>query len=83
MKSNSRFALINSATVALLFGCGGSQPPIDAAGAGAPNRSVPRQHGREESWMLPEAKSAKRLLYLSPERKSSSTTIRRLRKSVC
>lgn len=65
MKSISRFALINGLITALLVGCGGSQPPIDTAGAGAPNRSVLRQHGREDSWMLPEAKSAKRLLYLS------------------
>jgi hypothetical protein len=47
-----------SAAAALLAGCGGSQPPIGAAGA-MPQTSANTAHAdRGKSWMLPEAKSS-------------------------
>jgi hypothetical protein len=65
MKSIARSALVVVAPVALLTACGGSQPPINVAGAPSQSRAIPMEHGRGDSWMLPEAKSAERLLYLS------------------
>lgn len=64
--SSSAAALIVAATVALLTACGGSQPAAVVPGATSQSRTIPMlQHGGGESWMLPQAKSAKRLLYLS------------------
>jgi hypothetical protein len=63
----SRFALSMSAVAPFFAGCGGSQPAI-----GAPN-AMPRTNGiaadfdRGASWMLPEAKRAKGLLYVGDE----------------
>jgi hypothetical protein len=50
----------------LLAGCGGSQPPIAAPGA-MPQSSAIATHADRGTWMLPAAKSAKRLLYVSDE----------------
>jgi streptogramin lyase len=43
--------------VALLAGCGGSQPPIGAPGAMPQTAAISTQADRGKSWMLPEAKS--------------------------
>jgi hypothetical protein len=60
----SRHALTSWAAVAMLAGCGGSQPPIGAPGA-MPQTWTSAVHGeRDGSWMLPEAKS-KDLLYVT------------------
>src|SRR5579862_3229213 len=50
---------------ALLAACGGSQPPIGAPGAMPQSRAVAAHTERNGSWMLPEAKSDKALLYAS------------------
>lgn len=61
-----RYAVSISATAALLSGCGGSQPSIDAPGMmPQPEASVKTAHiNRSASWMLPQAKSDD-LLYVS------------------
>jgi hypothetical protein len=48
-------ALICSATVAMLAGCGGSQPPIGAPGAIPQTSAIAAHAERGKSWMLPEA----------------------------
>ena len=52
----SYLALSISATAAMLLGCGGSQPPIDAPGAMPQSRAIATYAERGGSWMLPEAK---------------------------
>jgi hypothetical protein len=54
-----RYALASCVAVALLAGCGGSQPPIGAAGALPQSRTsaIVTHAERDGSWMLPEAKS--------------------------
>jgi hypothetical protein len=57
-----RRGLICCTAVALFAGCGGPQPPIGAT----PQTSALAAHaGRSKSWMLPEAKSASQLLYVT------------------
>jgi|HubBroStandDraft_5_1064220.scaffolds.fasta_scaffold44702_1 hypothetical protein len=57
----SRYVLSSCVAAALLAGCGGSQPPISAPGAMTQSGAVTTQTQRGGSWMLPEAKSKKRL----------------------
>ena len=57
-------ALCTSAGVALLAGCGGSQPPIGAQGAIPQSRVIAQHAAHGKSWMLPEAKHED-LLYVS------------------
>ena len=52
---------------ALLAGCGGSPPPIGAPGAMPQTSAVAMRAERGTSWMLPEAKRAKELLYISDQ----------------
>jgi hypothetical protein len=59
----SRYALCVGIAVAMLAGCGGSQPPIGAPGA-MPQSAIATHANRGGSWMLPEAKSED-LLYAS------------------
>jgi hypothetical protein len=61
-----RRALSACAAVAIA-GCGGSQPPIGAPGA-MPQTSVITAHAdRAESWMLPQARTIRKLLYISDD----------------
>jgi hypothetical protein len=64
-----RVALSSCAAVAMLAGCGGSQPPIGAPGAMLQSRAIATRPERGGSWMLPEAKSED-LLYASDIRNS-------------
>ena len=59
----SRFALI-WAVVALLAGCGGSQPPIGAPGAMPQTSTLATQANHGKAWILPQAKH-RALLYVS------------------
>ena len=54
----SRCALICFAAVALLAGCGGSQPPIGAPGAMPQASALATNAGRGTSWMSAEAESS-------------------------
>jgi len=76
MRTSVRHLLIGVGVVTLLAGCGGSHVPTGMTGAHqyagsdaaltAPRsiaRTEQQDHGR--SWMLPEAKLAKKLLYVS------------------
>ena len=58
-----RSALSSCAVLALLAGCGGSQPPIGAPGGMSQSRAIATQAGDGRSWMLPEAKK-ENLLYV-------------------
>jgi len=58
------FALPSCVTIALLTGCGASQPPIGATGTMPQSRTIATQAARRRSWMLPEAKNDD-LLYVS------------------
>ncbi len=60
-------ALSRCVTAAVLAGCGGSQPPIGAPGAMPHSRAIATHAERGKSWMLPEAKSTKELLYISDQ----------------
>ena len=62
----SRYALLSCAGVAMLAGCGGSQPSIGAPGAMAQTSASAAQVERRGSWMLPEA-SGEDLLYVTDE----------------
>ena len=59
----ARCALTSCAGAAMLAGCGESQAPIGAPGAMVQASAVAMRAERRGSWMLPEAKQAKRLLY--------------------
>jgi hypothetical protein len=59
----SRYAL-SASVVALLPGCGGSQPPIGTPGAMRQSRAIATHAPRGGSWMLPEAR-VDDLLYVS------------------
>ena len=59
----SRYAQ-SCAAVAMLAGCGGSQPPIGAPGAMPQTSAIATHADRGKSWMLPEAKSED-LVYIS------------------
>ena len=59
----SRYVLCASMSIALLAGCGGSQPPIGALGAMQQTSAIATYAERGGSWMLPEAKSED-LLYI-------------------
>src|ERR1700722_3339045 len=61
----SLYAFSGSAAVALLAGCGGSQPPVAAPGAMMRSYSIARRSDRGKSWMAPDAKAIKELLYIS------------------
>ena len=50
------YALSGGVAVALLAGCGGSQPPIGAPGAMPQTSAIATHADRGKSWMLPEAK---------------------------
>jgi hypothetical protein len=50
-------ALGGGVALALLAGCGGSQPPTGATGAMAQTSAIATHADRGKSWMLPEAKS--------------------------
>jgi hypothetical protein len=56
--------VLNYVVVAMLAGCGGSQPPVRAPGAMAQTSALVTHADRGKSWMAPEAQS-KDLLYLS------------------
>jgi hypothetical protein len=64
--SLSRYALTSCVAVAMLAGCGGSQPSIGALGTMPQSRAIGQHGDRGKSWMLPEAKSED-LLYVSEE----------------
>jgi hypothetical protein len=51
-------------TAALLAACGGSQPATGAADAMSESRAITAHAERGGSWMLPEAKKIKELLYV-------------------
>ena len=53
----SLYATSVGVAVAMLSGCGGSQPPIGASGAMPQSRAIATHAVRSGSWMLPEAKS--------------------------
>ena len=57
-------ALSIGGALALLVGCGGSQPPIGTPGAMLQTSAIATHAGRGRSWMLPEAKNSD-LLYIS------------------
>ena len=59
----SRYVLGVCAAVAMLAGCGGSQPPIGTPGAMPQTSALATHADRGTSWMLPDAKS-KDLLYV-------------------
>ncbi len=60
----SRYTFSSCVAAAILSGCGGSQPPIGAAGAMPQSPAITTHAERGTSWMLPEAKS-KDLLYVA------------------
>jgi hypothetical protein len=62
----SRYALTGCVAVAMLAGCGGSQPPIGALGALPQSSAIAMHAARGGSWMLLEANSQD-LLYVSNE----------------
>jgi hypothetical protein len=62
----SRHALLSCSTAALLAGCGGSQPPIGAAGA-MPRTSAARHGERGKSWIDPAAASGSLLYVARPD----------------
>ncbi len=64
ISDSSPHMLITFAAAAMLAGCGGSQPPIGAAGALPQTSAIAAQAKRGGSWMLPEAKSED-LLYVA------------------
>jgi hypothetical protein len=51
-----RYALSGCVATVLLTACGGSQPPIGAAGAMPQSRAIATYADRGGSWMLPKAK---------------------------
>ena len=55
--SLNRSAAALGVAVALLAGCGGSQPPVAAPGAMPHTPAIATHAERGGSWMLPEAKS--------------------------
>jgi hypothetical protein len=57
-----RYALGVCAAVAMLAGCGGSKLPIGASGAVPQAPAIAAHADRGTSWMLPGAKTAKKLL---------------------
>jgi len=67
-QSLSRCASTLCVAAAMLAGCGGSQPPIDTQGVVPQTSAIARHTARGKSWMLPEARKAKRLLYISDAR---------------
>lgn len=58
--SLNRSAAALGVAVALLAGCGGSQPPVAAPGAMPHTPAIATHAERGGSWMLPEAKSGDR-----------------------
>ena len=58
-----RYALFCIAAIAILAGCGGSQPPIGVQGAMPQNRAVPAPN-HNTSWMLPGT-SSESLIYVA------------------
>jgi hypothetical protein len=67
MRTLVRYASSIGTAAALLAGCGGSQPPISAPVA-MPQSHAIATHDRGGSWMLPEAKKIKQLLYVDDAR---------------
>jgi hypothetical protein len=63
----ARCALSTCVAAAMLNGCGGLQPPISASGAGPLTSAIATHAERGPSWMLPEAKRTKELLYISDQ----------------
>jgi hypothetical protein len=53
----SRYALCSCVAVAMLAGCGGSQPPIGVPGAMPQTSTIAAHADRGKSWILPGAKS--------------------------
>src|SRR6202034_4074319 len=66
----SRYALSGCAAIAMLAGCGGSQPPTGAPGAMPQTSAMATHADRGKSWMLPEAKR-KDLLYVADSENSN------------
>ena len=66
-----KFALDRSALtvslVALLAGCGGSQPASGAPGTMPQSRAMAAHADRGGSWMAPDARKIKKLLYVSDQ----------------
>jgi hypothetical protein len=60
-----RYALCSCGVAAMLAGCGGTQPPIAAPGAMAQTSVIAAHADRGKSWMLPQARTVKKLLYVS------------------
>ncbi len=56
--------IIAALAVALLAGCGGTQPPLGAPGAMPQGHAIVAHRDRSGSWMLPDAKS-ENLLYVA------------------
>ncbi len=67
-----RCAYCLSVALALLAGCVGSQPPIAVPGAILQGSAIATHADPSKSWMLPEAKTIKRLLYISDDGNSSA-----------
>ncbi|MGC9993550.1 MAG: SMP-30/gluconolactonase/LRE family protein [Candidatus Cybelea sp.] len=59
------YALSGCVALAMLAGCGGSQPPIGAPGAMPQTTAIATHVDRGTSWMLPGAQDTKKLLYVS------------------
>ena len=57
ISASSRSVLNSCVALALLAGCGGSQPPISAPGAMPQNSAIATHAEHGKSWMLPEAKN--------------------------
>jgi hypothetical protein len=74
MKSFSlrKHTLSGGVAVALLAGCGGSQPPVGAPGAMPQTSPIATHADRGKSWMLPEAKSG---LYISEYNNRSDAVV--------
>lgn len=67
---SARLTLMLCAGIGILVGCSGPQPPIGALGAMPHSRAIAQHAGRGKSWMSPEARSIKELLYVSDSKDS-------------
>lgn len=60
-------AIIIGVAVALLAACGGTQPPIGTPGALPQSRAITKNADRGGTWMSPDAREIKKLLYVSDQ----------------
>lgn len=78
MSRGLRGALSTSVTIALLAGCGRSQPPIDVPGAMAQSHAVAQRAAHGKSWMLAEANYQSQIGGHIPALVESSPRVRQL-----